>query len=241
MSSKKKHVSTYEEFQRMVGWVTSGMDKEPQTTGGMLSQSFGAVGKTLVFIGWIYAKTLGFMFRLIKGGMRMVLRRKKKEKPADDPAFIPPQLAQQMARQGIPVGGGIPLEFPSQGVPVQPVQPVEHVQRPPAQPPVQQPYQLPTPPMPPASVPTQPAPPVFQPPAQQITHLPPQVVQRKASAHTGDVLEQLMQTFISLGEKIKEQDERLAVVENQVDELYRRVNKVLGIQSAGDSPIRFER
>lgn len=223
----KNPESTYKQFQKMVDWVTNDMDREPKTTGGMMAQSFGAVGKTVVLIGWLYAKTLGFMLRKIIGGIKMVLGRKKKERIADNPAFIPQQTAQQLIQQG---AVAIPTEFPTQ-------QSVQQPAYPPVQQPAQQPVQLPamppTPPMPPTSMPAQPA-------QEEITHLPPEVIQRKASAHTGAVLEQLMQTFISLGEKIKEQDERLAVVENQLDELYRRVNRLSGIHTSG-APIRFER
>ena len=132
---KKKPKSTFEEFQKMVEWTMSGMDKEPQTTAEMMSQSFGAVGKSIVLMGWVYGKTLGFTFRLIKGGIRMVLRRKKKDKPADDPSFMSPEIAQKLVQQQ----GAIPEKFPSS--PAQ--QPIESPAQQPVEPPAQQPVESP--------------------------------------------------------------------------------------------------
>jgi hypothetical protein len=278
--SQKKQKSTFQQFSEMSQWLMKDMDKEPRNQSEMMAQSFGAVGRTFVFIGWIYAKTFGFILKKIIGGIRMVLRKKKKKDDTpskDDPSFISDQLAKQLAESGQSMG--IPSEFPvnPSQTPVQsPAQPpVQSPAQPPVQPPAQPPSQQP--PNPPASPPANPAiqpptdlpvPPTVQQPAPQPVQQPaeqpvqppaqpqgvPMPVQQdeadmlrrkvavaQADEQTSNVLESFMQAFISLGDKIKEHDQRLAIIEQQIDDLYNRLNLVQGVQPSASQRIRFEK
>jgi len=253
---KKKPETTFEQFSRMSEWLMKDMDKEPKDSGEMMAQSFGAVGRTLIFIGWLYAKTLGFIIRKIIGGIKMVLGRGKKKKKADknSPAYVPPELQQQLqqqiqqmqnvqqqpaqdVQQSVQQPAAIPTEFPSQTAqPEQPaaqlpVPPVPPEMLPPTQPPAQPPVQ------PPAQPPVQP--PMVRPADRPA---PPQPMATPA----GNILEQLMLTDLSLGEHIQLTDSRLDKIEAylkaldaQMNDIYARLNMVQGIQPSSKERIKF--
>ena len=237
----KKPQGTGDRFMNMMDWVMDGMDKEPKNEREMIAQGFGAIGKTLVLISWVYAKTFGFIIRKTIGGIKMVLGRDKRKDKTDknSPAFANPaieqqmnevkQQVQQMHQQGqvpaVPISlqgvvPNIPTEFPAQPhVPVE--EPMESLMNVPAQLPTQPPAQLPT--QPPAQPPTQPpAQPPTQPPAQPPTQPPAQpVVQSPAqpvpSVGYGlphqDTSEQLLTAFIKIAENLQSVGERLTALE----------------------------
>lgn len=235
MSLKKlrNDESTYEQFRNMSLWLAKGFEKEPKTDKAMFQQSFMAVVRTSIFVGWIYAKTLGFLFRKIKGGISMLGRKKKEDRM--NPAFLPPHLQQQMQQQAlayaqmmqagqpVPPPMGIPAEFPA--YPVQMQQPIYPQ---PVQPPVQQPV-LPAQP---------PVAPVRQPVNRQPI----------AGSPVQNIFEQLMQADLSIAEYIKitavrldRIDEALAVLDVQVAELCNRLNLMQGVQPVSTERIKFQK
>jgi hypothetical protein len=69
-----------------------------------------------------------------------------------------------------------------------------------------------------------------------------QPIQRGGAGMQPDPLfEQLMQSFISLCEKFKECDKRLAGIENAINDVYDRLNLLQGVQPSGDKRIKFDK
>jgi hypothetical protein len=244
MSLKKlrNDESTYEQFRNMSLWLAKGFEKEPKTDKAMFQQSFMAVIRTSIFVGWIYAKTLGFLFRKIKGGISMLGRKKKEDRM--NPAFLPPHLQQQMQQQAqayaqmmqagqpVPPSAGIPVEFPAFPVPMQqPIypQPVQQPFQPPVQQPVQQPVQ----------------PPVA--PVRQPVNRPAQP-QQMAGSPVQNIFEQLMQADLSIAEYIKitavrldKIEEVLGALDVQMNELCNRLNLLQGVQPSSQERIKFQK
>jgi hypothetical protein len=212
-------------------WLAQGFDKAPRSDAEMFRQSVRASIRTGVFAGWLYWKTFGFIFRKLrikhrlKGVIKMVFGRGKKKDAG--PIFMPQATAQQMAQQMAQMQEAIPVEFPyPQSYPppiVQPVQPVQQPMQPPAQPPMaQQPMQQP----------------VVRPAGRPA---PPQPV-----AAAPNILEQMMQFVLSLGEKMKYTDERLlkietdlVSVEEQLNDLYERLNLLQGVKGQPMKRVKF--
>jgi hypothetical protein len=235
MSLKKlrNDESTYEQFRNMSLWLAKGFEKEPKTDKAMFQQSFMAVIRTSIFVGWIYAKTLGFLFRKIKGGISMLGRKKKEDRM--NPAFLPPHLQQQMQQQAlayaqmmqagqpVPPPMGIPAEFPA--YPVQMQQPIYPQ---PVQPPVQQPVL--------------PAQPLVAPVRQPVNRQP------IAGSPVQNIFEQLMQADLSIAEYIKitavrldKIEEVLGALDVQMNELCNRLNLLQGVQPSSQERIKFQK
>lgn len=235
MSLKKlrNDESTYEQFRNMSLWLAKGFEKEPKTDKAMFQQSFMAVVRTSIFVGWIYAKTLGFLFRKIRGGISMLGRKKKEDRM--NPAFLPPHLQQQMQQQAlayaqmmqagqpVPPPMGIPAEFPA--YPVQMQQPIYPQ---PVQPPVQQPVL--------------PAQPLVAPVRQPVNRQP------IAGSPVQNIFEQLMQADLSIAEYIKitavrldKIEEVLGALDAQMNELCNRLNLMQGVQPVSTERIKFQK
>lgn len=235
MSLKKlrNDESTYEQFRNMSLWLAKGFEKEPKTDKAMFQQSFMAVIRTSIFVGWIYAKTLGFLFRKIRGGISMLGRKKKEDRM--NPAFLPPHLQQQMQQQAlayaqmmqagqpVPPPMGIPAEFPA--YPVQMQQPIYPQ---PVQPPVQQPVL--------------PAQPLVAPVRQPVNRQP------IAGSPVQNIFEQLMQADLSIAEYIKitavrldKIEEVLGALDAQMNELCNRLNLLQGVQPVSTERIKFQK
>lgn len=235
MSLKKlrNDESTYEQFRNMSLWLAKGFEKEPKTDKAMFQQSFMAVIRTSIFVGWIYAKTLGFLFRKIRGGISMLGRKKKEDRM--NPAFLPPHLQQQMQQQAlayaqmmqagqpVPPPMGIPAEFPA--YPVQMQQPIYPQ---PVQPPVQQPVL--------------PAQPLVAPVRQPVNRQP------IAGSPVQNIFEQLMQADLSIAEYIKitavrldKIEEVLGALDAQMNELCNRLNLMQGVQPVSTERIKFQK
>jgi len=79
-----------------------------------------------------------------------------------------------------------------------------------------------------------------QPPVQQVQPIQVQPIQRGGAGMQPDPLfEQLMQAFISLAEKFKECDNRLAGIETALNDVYDRLNLVQGVQPSSDKRVKF--
>lgn len=124
----KKKQTEKGEGEKWLDYLTEDMDKEPT-----IGTSFRSVGRTFVFLIWIWIK-------LIRGLYKMVFRRKKKEnKPAEGEIVLPPPQERVPPLRPVQQRVVVAPEQP------QPAQPVPQAQ---PQPPVP-PSQL-APPLPPA-------------------------------------------------------------------------------------------
>lgn len=221
-----------------LNYLTHGMDQEPRTTEEMMQQSFKATGRSMVFMGWVYYKTFGFMIRIIRRMLGMVFRRGKKEEKGEEIIELP-RLPSEGTPAQLPLAFERPQPLPAQ--PAQPAQPAPPQPAPPAQPepPAQPPalpqeiQQLPAQPLPvqPAPPPQQPSPP--QPPAQ-----PPQ---QPAPAPAPPKPEVRENPFNLIARAIRNIDERMRLVEDAVDQIIDRLNMVQGVQPMVKKRIRFTR
>jgi len=224
-------------------YLTEGMNKEPKTTQEMMQQSFRATGRSMIFIGWVYYKTIGFMIRIIRRMLRMVFGRGKKNKdeqaemielprlpPAGAPAQLPLAFEQPQPQPAQPAP---PAPAPAQPAP-QPADPQAQY-RPPAQSapaPPQEIQQLPAQPLPaqPAPAPQPPA----QPPQQPVMVAPPPA----PAPAKPEVREN---PFNLMARAVKNIDERMRLVEDQIDQMIDRLNMVQGVQPMTKQRIRFSR
>jgi hypothetical protein len=93
MSKKsKKKLTRKEEREKSAGerwldYLTEGMDKEPKTQQEMVGQGFRSVGRTMLFMGWLYWKTIGLIFKAIGGVYRMFRKKKKEKEENNSPAM----------------------------------------------------------------------------------------------------------------------------------------------------------
>lgn len=225
-SQAAKPKSTYEQFGGMMSWMMEGMEKNPKNDAEMFAQSSKASIRTMILSGWILGKLLRFILKIIKEGLRMVFGRKKKE-DKNDPSFVSPMAAQQMAAFNQQIQqGGYPFQ---QQTMQQPIQAYPYQQQPmcvPPAPPMQQPVQQPMVPV--------------QRPALQPVPLQPGAGQ--------SVLEQLMLADMCLAEHLKDFNTRLLAIETylqtlgqQVDQLNERLNLVQGVQPSGGKKTKFQK
>lgn len=206
-------------------YLSQGMDREPKTDREMMGQAFQATGRTMIFMGWLYWKSLGFMLKIIRRLWKMVFGRGKKEEGIQEIELPPLAPA--------------PLYSPAQPAPpAQPAQPAQpasppHIQyRPPAQP-----APAPVPPAGTAPVPQQPA--QAQPPAQPVAQPPAPPAQ---PAQTGVIKTQYTvkeNPLVLMVNGIRALEERIKILEEQNDQIVSRLNMVQGVTPMPERRIRF--
>jgi len=215
-NTKKKESQAWKWFE----YLGEGMDREPKTTGDMIKMGFKSVFRLFVFICWLSIKPVRWILRKIfrsgnssQGDGNMFGRGKKKEQ---NPYMNPNPYAVPGERIRFGAPPAIPAHVADQGYPPpyspQPYPPAQQQPYPPVQP---QPY-------PPAPVP-----------------LPPQYEIQEQQRMVPNPFMELDKSFEQIQDAFSNVHARIMDIENDLTNLFDRLNMLQGVQPRPQRTIRF--
>lgn len=212
-STKKKQSKAWTWFE----YLGEGMDKEPKTTGDMMKMGLKSVFRLFVFVCWLALKPIRWILKKIfrrgnssQGDGDMFGRGKKKE---NNPYMNPNAYVGERIRFGAPPV--IPAHVADQGYPPPYSQPQPYPQQnySPAQP---QAYPQPAP----------------APPAQQEQSYEQQRMVPNPFIELDKSFEQIQDSFANVHTRILD-------IENDINNLFDRLNMLQGVQNRPQRTIRF--